>query len=125
MDQVSAIAQVNDVLTGHPEDARYITGAQQRGLDPLHIHHRPSQTPKTQHDSPNATTSLHIRDLCLLLIGPTVTALLPCVLVTHLVTSAVARSLLHRALLNVQRSWSPTLAELRRRPPGVLYEVRT
>src|SRR5665647_1621184 len=56
MDQVSAIAQVNDVLTGHPEDARYITGAQQRGLDPLHIHHRPSQTPKTQHDSPNATT---------------------------------------------------------------------
>ena len=47
-DQVAAIAQINDVLTGHPEDARYITRAQQQGLDPLHIHHRPSQTPKTQ-----------------------------------------------------------------------------
>jgi len=57
------------------------------------------------------------------LIGPTVTPLFPCVLVTHLVTSAVARSLLPRGLLNVQRSWSPPLAELRRRPPGVPYEV--
>jgi len=96
-DQVAAVAQINDVLTGHPEDARYITRAQQDGLDPLHIRHRPSRTPKTQQDSSNATTSLtHAWPPLPTLIGPTVTPLFPYILVTHLVTSAVARSLLPR-----------------------------
>ena len=36
----------------------------------------------------------------------------------------MTRSLLPSGLLNVQHSWSPPLAELRRRPPGVQYEVR-
>jgi hypothetical protein len=63
-----------------------------------------------------------VRDLCLLSSAPTGAPLFPGVLVTHLVTSAVARSLLPRGLVNVQRSWSPPIAELHRQPPGVPYE---
>src|ERR1035437_6112332 len=82
-----------------------------------------TNTKNTTRNGPTQRRPSHVRDLCLLSSVPTGAPLSPGVLVTDLVTSAVARSLLPREPLNMRRSWSPPVAELHRQPPGVPYEV--
>jgi hypothetical protein len=90
---------------GHPEDARYITGAQQRGIDPLHTHHHPS-TNNQKHNT--AVRTQRLPDTCAAfppLIGPTVAPVFPAFWL-HVWSPARGTITAPRGLLNVQRSWS-------------------